>query len=35
MGFVYSLVGLASNDRSILKKNIKWSSKLEVLYLKN
>ena len=32
LGFLYSILGLAYLDREILKQDIKWSSKLEILY---
>lgn len=33
LGFLYSIVALAHSDRETLKKDIKWSSKIEIAYI--
>ena len=33
LGLLYSLLSLAYKDRKSLKKDVKWSSKLEISYL--
>ena len=34
LGLLYTLLSLAYKDRASLKKDIKWSSKIQILYLK-
>lgn len=33
LGYMYSLVALAHSNRETLKKDIKWSSKIEITYI--
>jgi hypothetical protein len=33
LGFLYSLLSLAFKDRQSLKRDVKWSSKIEISYL--
>ena len=35
LGFLYSIIALAHSDRETLKKDVKWSSKIEISYIQS